>query len=45
MSTLDKILESLEKLKTKHIIEKDYEKASEVQIVIDKIKKRFNEAL
>jgi protein-arginine kinase activator protein McsA len=45
MSTLERILESLEKLKTKHIIERDYEKAAEVKVVIDKIKKRFNEAL
>jgi protein-arginine kinase activator protein McsA len=45
MSTLERILESLEKLKTKHIIERDYEKAAEVKVVIDKIKKRFNEVL
>jgi len=45
MDTIDKILESLEKLKAKHIIEKNYERAAEVKVVIDKIKKRFNEAL
>lgn len=45
MSTLERILESLEKLKTKHVINKDYERAAEVKVVIGKIKKRFNEVL
>jgi hypothetical protein len=45
MSTLEKIIASLEKLKAKHIIEGNYERAAEVKVVIDKIKKRFDEAL
>jgi protein-arginine kinase activator protein McsA len=45
MSTLEKILESLEKLRRRHIINRDYERAAEVKVVIDKIKKRFNEVL
>ena len=45
MSTLERIVESLEKLKTKYIIAYDYERAAEVKVVIDKIKKRINEAL
>jgi protein-arginine kinase activator protein McsA len=45
MSTLERIVESLEKLKTKHILEGNYERAAEIKVVIDKIKKRINEAL
>lgn len=45
MSNLEKIAASLEKLKAKHILEGDYERAAEVKVVIDKIKKRINEAL
>ena len=45
MSTLEKIVASLEKLKAKHILEGDYDRAAEVKVVIDKIKKRINEAL
>jgi|LauGreDrversion4_1035100.scaffolds.fasta_scaffold33671_2 hypothetical protein len=45
MSTLERIVESLEKLRAKHIIEGNYERAAEVKVVIDKIKKRINEAL
>lgn len=45
MSTVEKIIKSLEKLKIRHIVERDYEKAAEVKIIIDKIKKRLDEAL
>lgn len=45
MSTLEKIIKSLEKLKIRYIVERDYEKAAEVKIIIDKIKKRLDEAL
>jgi hypothetical protein len=45
MGTLEKIIASLEKLRAKHIIEGNYERAAEVKVVIDKIKKRFDEAL
>ena len=44
MSTLERILESLEKLKTKHILEGNYERAAEIKVVIDKIKKRFKKS-
>ena len=45
MSTLEKIVVSLEKLKAKYVLEYNYERAAEVKVVIDKIKKRINEAL
>lgn len=45
MNTIERIIKSLEKLKTKHLINKDYERAAEVKVVIDKIKKRFDEVL
>lgn len=45
MSTLYKIIESLEKLKLKYIIERNYEKAADIKVIIDKIKKRLDEAL
>lgn len=45
MSTLEKIVKSLEKLKWQYVINKDYERAAEVKVIIDKIKKRINEVL
>lgn len=43
MSTLEEIVKSLEKLKTRYVIKKNYERAAEIKIVIDKIKKRLQE--
>lgn len=45
MSTLEEIVKSLEKLKCRYVIDKNYERASEIKEIIDKIKKRINEAL
>jgi hypothetical protein len=45
MSTLERIIASLEKLREKHILDGDHERAANVKTVLDKIKKRFNEAL
>jgi len=41
MSTLKEILESLEFLKTKYVIAKDYERAARVREVIVKIKEKI----
>lgn len=41
MSTLKEILESLENLKTKYVINKEYEKAAKVREVIIKIKEKM----
>ena len=41
MSTLKEILESLENLKTKYVINKEYEKAAKVREVIIKIKEKL----
>lgn len=43
MSNLEGILESLEKLKTKYVIEYNYEKAAKVRELIIKIKEKINE--
>ena len=41
MSTLKEILESLENLKTKYVIAKDYERATKVREVIKLIKEKI----
>jgi len=41
MSNLKEILESLEKMKTKYVIKKDYEKAMKVREVIKLIKEKM----
>lgn len=41
MSNLKEILESLEKLKTKYVIERDYDKATKVREVIKLIKDKI----
>jgi len=41
MSTLKEILDSLENLKTKYVIAKDYEKAAKVREVIKLIKEKI----
>jgi hypothetical protein len=43
MSTLKDLLESLEKIKTKYVIAKDYEKAMKVREIIKLIKEKLNE--
>lgn len=43
MSNLEGILESLEKLKTKYVIEYNYEKAAKIRELIIKIKEKINE--
>jgi hypothetical protein len=45
MSTLERIVKSLEKLKAKCVIDGDYQRAENIKVVIDKIKKRIDEAL
>jgi hypothetical protein len=45
MSTLEEIVKSLEKLKWQYVVIRDYERAAEIKVIIDKIKKRINEAL
>lgn len=41
MSNLKEILESLEKLKTKYIISRDYERAAKVREIIKLIKEKI----
>lgn len=41
MSNLKEILESLEKLKTKYVIARDYERAAKVREVIKLIKEKL----
>lgn len=41
MSTLRGILESLEKLKTQYVVNKDYEKASRIMDIIKSIKDKL----
>ena len=43
MSNLEGILESLEKMKTRYVIEKNYEKAAKIRTIILIIKQKLDE--